>query len=155
MAITWRISPEIFMDEVEISRVQKTLVLLKLEEVTAIDSYRMSPNGPILQSIILLGEGFISEVLMGGKHLVFDFSSIKLLANYRVTYGEHSAQSDSPVAPETVIDSDTTVAQPTRFVSINLSHTDTLKTNMSFFGEDVDSWVEFVLKAYSPAHVLG
>ena len=156
MAIQWRINPETFMDKVEIARVQKTIALLKFEEVTAIDSYTMSPNGPILLSILLLSGDYISEVLMGGKHLSFDFSCAKLLINYRITYGEHDAQIDGlAVALETEANASAAVAKPTKFVSIDLRHSDQLKTTMNFFGEDVDSWVDFVLDAYPPAHVLG
>ena len=159
MAIKWRIKPETFMDKVEIARVNNTIARLKLQDGMAIDSYSMSPNGPILSAIFLVGGGYIAETRMGGKHAEFDASPVKVLVNYRITYGEHEAQADAAVSTAAAgaggaAESPSAAAQLTKFVSVVLRHTDSVYTNMSFFGEDVESWLDFVLEAYPPALVI-
>lgn len=152
MAIKWRVKPESFTDQVEIARVEKTIELLKLDEVTAIDSYSMSPDGPILSSIVLLSETYLAEVTTSGKHLMFDMGSARGLINYRVTYGEHAPQIDASASG---VEGSTTAAKPTKFVSVTLRHTDQLTTVMWFFGDDVDSWLNFIFEAYPPKFALG
>ena len=151
MAIKWRIKQESFMDKVEIARVDKTIALLKLGDAVAIDSYSMSPNGPILSSIFLVSGGYLVEVAMGGKHLSWDAASASFLINYRVTYGEHEVAADVLEAPnETVATKSEGKATTTKLVTVLLQHTDVLATQMSFFGENVEPWLEFVIENISP-----
>lgn len=160
MATKWRLNPETFMDKVEISRVEKTIARLKIQDAIAIDSYSMSPNGPILSSIYLVGGGYLSEIKMGGKHSIFDVSHAKTLINYRITYGEHETQVDSSVSNADtdvrgIDQSPPATAKLTKFVTLDIRHTESLATKINFFGEDLESWLDFVLEAYPLNLLLG
>ena len=150
MAIKWRIKCEGFMDKVEIGRVERAASILKAKDLTALDSYSMSPNGPILSSIFLIGEGYLAEVKMGGKHFSFDFCPVNLIDNYRIDFGEHEFQAEAsevPIAPTVgQIELHETKKITTQFVTLKLTHTPALATTATFFGEDVDAWLQFVLE---------
>lgn len=157
MTLTWRIAPEKLLDEVELGRVAKVQALFKLQDGKAIDSYSMSPNGPILESVFLANGRYFLEVSMTGKHLTFDAASNKL-HNFRVTYGEHAqppevlgeAHPEVGVAPA----SNSEGIKFKEFVVVRLHHTDTLRSDLSYFGEDMDAWLSYVVDALPPDNLL-
>lgn len=155
MNIKWRTEPEKLLDDVELGRVQNTVKRLKLEAGTAIDSYTMSPNGPKLNSIFLIGEGVISETRMSGKYMEFDVGSLRSLHNYRVTYGEHPISTDEAVLATASVSMDTTDAEAKpasalKYITVTLMHTDSISSKLSFFGEDAESWLSFLMEAFPP-----
>jgi hypothetical protein len=152
MKIQWRDNIEKSLDLVEHERINEVMKLLDLKDAIVIDSYSMSPNGPILSSLYLLSGPYLCEVRMTGKHLVFDISPAHLLANYRVTFGEHVSPIETMVMSEPADDS----AQArevqittTKLVTVDLRHTDGLATQISYFGDTPHEWLEYVLKTYS------
>lgn len=163
MTTKWRISPEKLMDKVELERVSKVRTLLKLDGGTAIDSYDMSPNGPTLSSVFLVSGGYFCEIKMNDKHLSFDFGRAVNVINYRISFGEHVMQGEAPVTPaESTTPTAADIEKPApvsakliKFVVIDLRHTDILTSRMSYFGDDVDAWLEFVLDAYPKNLLIG
>lgn len=156
MAIKWRINPDDFMDKVEVARVEKAVAILKVEDVTAIDSYTMSPNGPVLASIFLVGGGYLAEVRMDGKHFSFDFGPKSLVDNYRITYGEHESQAETVEASPATAGQDTppeAKRNMTQLVTLRLTHTPILATTVTFFGNGVEEWLQFVLETL-PANIV-
>jgi hypothetical protein len=156
MKVNWRDGKEVKLDPVEKQRVNEVMELLELKEATVIDSYSMSQNGPILSSLFLLSDPYLCEIRITDKHLSFDVSPFKLLNNYRVSFGEHSAQIES-VAVQAAIEKagsgevqkiDEIQVKKTKFVTVELRHTDGLGTRISYFGEDLAGWIKYVLNAY-------
>lgn len=153
MDIKWRKAPEDLVDPIERERVETTLSLLEWKDATAIDSYEMSPNGPILRSIFLISQSYLCEVRMSGRDLEFDLTPIDYLFNYRVAFGEHvtqiepPSQGNDPAATE-VTPPPAPLTVRTKYVTVTLRHTDALATNLSFFGDESDAWLRHVLKAY-------
>lgn len=142
------------MDEVEVGRVNNVIDLLKLKDVIAVDSYAMSANGPILSSVFLLSGGMLTEVKMGGKYLKFDSCNASQMHNYRVSFGEHQVQ---PEASPKGHDQASVPSEPaaataagaiTKFVTVHVRHTESLASELTFFGEDLDAWLTFVLDVY-------
>ena len=161
MTVAWRIDPEKFLDKVELERISKTMALLKLQEGTVIDSYTMSPNGPTLASVFVMGGNYLLEIAMVGKHLEFDMANATQLINYRVTFGEHEQPAEGPAASGGA--SPTSDAAPassadsiktTKFVKVVLRHTDVLYSQMSYFGNDTDDWLNYVLDVFPPSNLL-
>lgn len=155
MNFNWRIPPQNFMDEVELRRFSEAMTLLKIESGTALDSYEMSPDGPILSSIYVFNVSYIVEINMVAKHLSFDASCVSKMINYRVIFGEHGIE---PVIPN---GSDPKTSIPisdspkiTKFVQLLVRHTDTLTTQLSYFGNDLDEWLKFAFDAYPKTNLL-
>lgn len=153
MDIKWRIEPKELVDPIERERIETTLNLLHWKSAKAIDSYEMSPNGPVLRSIFLINDSYLCEVRMSGRDLEFDLTPIDYLFNYRVTFGEHLTQieppnqGNDPTATEGT-QPQTPVTVRTKYVTVSLRHTDTLSTIISYFGDDYDEWLRYVLDAY-------
>ena len=163
MKLNWRTPPETFMDKVELGRVEKAMALLKFDVGTAIDSYEMTPDGPALSSVFILTGGYIFEVNMVSAHLEFDVANAARLANYRISFGEQAATADAasvlagasssvelPGASERGSES----AKSTQFVVVTLRHSDEMASRFSYFGEDLDAWLEYVLSAYPKEGLL-
>lgn len=169
MAITWREPSRVVLDAVEVKRLDDVMSLVNLSSARAVDSYVMSADGPKLSSVFLMSEILLVEVRLNTKFLSFDLADVKKLQNYRVTFGELEHRVADIATPELtaavlpgveagVLIEGTTAASAqvvhrTRFVEISLSHTDTLVTKMSYFGEDATDWVRYVLDAYPPSHL--
>ena len=161
MPLSWRVSPEKLLDHVELEKVSQAMALLKLTDGKVIDSHIMSPNGPTLQSVFVVSGTYFVEIRMGGKHLEFDVARTRNLVNYRVTFNEHGQTSERAVA--SLVSVSTTEGAPapspeilkiTKFVTVNLRHTDTLASGMSYFGDDIEGWLDYVLDAIPPSNLL-
>lgn len=157
MTVAWRISREKLLDKVEHERVSKTMALLKLQDAAVIDSYSMSPNGPTLASVFVVNGDYFLEISMAGKHLEFDVASATQLVNYRVTFGELDQPAEAPAVSGEA--SPTSGAAPamaaeslkiTKFVKVGLRHTDALYSELSYFGNDADDWLNYVLGVLPP-----
>ena len=151
MSLTWRIPPT-FLDAVENKRVERAKLLLKLESPMAIESYTMSPDGPMVTSVFIVNDMYICEVRLTTKDFEFDATSINELINYRVKFGE-VAKPEIDASSIGLEQSQANLNSSVKFVEVSLRHTDTLLTKVSYFGEDVDDWLAFFLKAV-PKEVL-
>lgn len=161
MTITWRKAPEFLLDIVEMERVNKVIALCKVEDASAIDSHTMSANGPVLNAIFLVNADYIIEVHLSSKHLHFDCGAANALMNYRVTFGVHVPPAEGEAQAEakssTATGDDIPLPFPTqsfKFVTVSLKHTDVLVSEMSYFGEDADEWLDFVLNTYPRSLLL-
>lgn len=161
MPLSWRVSPEKLLDQVELEKVHHAMALLKLNDGKVIDSHIMSPNGPTLQSVFVVSEMYFVEIRMGGKHLAFDLSHTRNLINYRVTFDEHGQTSEqatsalkSPSTTESAAPLAAEIQKLTKFVTVTLRHTDTLSSGMSYFGDDIKEWLDYVLDAFPPSNLL-
>lgn len=160
MNIKWRHNIQDLLDSVELGRLNAAIRLLKLENVVVIDSYEMSPNGPILSSLFVVSDKYLCEIPMGSKHLEFDVAPVGLLCNYRVTFGEHVQQAESSGDGSSSSSGEagaaTAEAKPntTKFVSVRLSHTESLASKMGYFGADTEAWLQHVLGAYPVSNLM-
>jgi hypothetical protein len=162
MTFSWRIASSEFMDEVEIDRFNKVVDLLKIDYGAVIDSYSMSPDGPKLSSIFLINNDYIVEIGMNQKHLIFDFSPALLLINYRIKFDEHVTSADVPsnseesasVFSENISEISSESHKNTRFVTLTFRHSDILVTHLSYFGADLEEWLQFALEAYPKTNLL-
>lgn len=161
MPLSWRVSPEKILDRVELEKVSRAVALLKLTDGKVIDSHSMSPNGPTLESVFVVSGTYFIEIGMGGKHLEFDVAHTRKLVNYRVTFNEHGQTTERAVA--SLESTATTESAPapspeilkiTKFVTVNLRHTDSLVSSMSYFGDDIEAWLDYVLDAFPPSNLL-
>ena len=160
MPLSWRVSPEKLLDQVELEKVSRAMSLLKLTDGKVIDSHSMSPNGPTLESVFVVSGTYFIEVDMRGKHLEFDVARTTNLLNYRITFNEHGQAIERAVAS---LESATTtesaplpsleILKVTKFVTVNLRHTDTLVSNMSYFGDDIEAWLDYVVDAFPPSNL--
>lgn len=159
MPLSWRISPEKLLDQVELGKVSQAMSLLKLTDGKVIDSHSMSPNGPTVESVFVVSGTYFIEVDMRGKYLQFDVAHTTNLLNYRVTFSEHGQAIERAVAaPESATAESTALPSPeilkiTKFVTVNLRHTDTLVSNMSYFGDDIEAWLDYVVDAFPPSNL--
>lgn len=153
MKFEWRIDPDKNLDAIELRRFEKTIALIGIDSGYVVDSYIMSAAGPVLESIFLFGGGFIVEINLSQKSLNFDLADITRAVNYRVKYSEHiqtvnavvtDAQSGDP-ATKTIV---------TEFVQISIAHTDAVHSQLTYFGNDLNAWVDFCMKAYPPSSLL-
>lgn len=169
MAIKWRGASSSFLDEVEMKRVEKAVALLRFESGSAIESYTMSPDGPTVSSVFIVTDDYLCEVKLTSKYDHFDVIAARSVLNYRVKFGETTddenvqlavATSASPiVAHDVVSDTDLPTQQSiipnkTKFVEINIQHTDTLQSVLSCFGEDIDDWLAYFLEVYPKKFLL-
>lgn len=159
MPLSWRVSPEKLLDQVELKKVSQALSLLKLTDGKVIDSHSMSPNGPTLESVFVVSGTYFIEVDMRAKYLEFDVAHTTKLLNYRVTFSEHGqAIERTASAPELATTESSPLPSPeilkiTKFVTVSLRHTDTLVSNMSYFGDDIEAWLEYVVDAFPPSNL--
>ncbi|GAB3499472.1 hypothetical protein GCM10027399_24860 [Curvibacter fontanus] len=154
MTIQWRLNSENLLDAVELERVNAALKLLQLKDGVAIDSYEMSPNGPILTSLFVVSGPYFCEIRMGGKHLEFDLTPADLLLNYRVIFGEHVVPVEASGEGSGTSSSGERASAPepqtkvTKFVTVELRHTDVMGSKMAYFGDSPEQWLQHVLKTY-------
>jgi hypothetical protein len=169
MTIKWRKPPSDFLDDVELERVTKVTSLLKLVSGTAIESYTMSQDGPTVTSVFVINDDYICEIRLTSKDHEFDVSATGTLVNYRVKFGESKSveNADSSnlqnVSGELVqggISNNVqtrpqlNVLRTIKFVEINIRHTDSLDSKISYFGDDIDDWLSYFLETYPTHHLL-
>lgn len=153
MKFTWRVDPDLILDAVEFERFERVVNLLGIDAGFVVDSYTMSIAGPVLESLFVIGGGFIVEVRLSDKMSNFDFGSAKNVINYRIKYSEHTQACDvSEVAMSGGDQSPLSIV--TKFVQISIAHTEAIHSQLTYFGEDLDAWVSFCVKAYPPSNVL-
>jgi hypothetical protein len=151
MKINWRISPEENLDQVELDRVNKALTILGIDEGTAIDSYTMAAEGPILSSIFFISKLYLVEIQLLGNELEFDISALNTLLNYRITFGalpittnsdENANEASEQVPKEN--SSEATI----QYVKLDINHTEGLHSRINYFGPDKMEWLNFVVLNY-------
>lgn len=172
MTISWRIRPEVFLDRVELERVNEAALLLGLGEASAIESYVMSADGPRLENVVLVSKEYVAEVRIASQELDFDIIPADLLLNIRVKRGsvptvkppsqptagnpaaaqvEKEANPDTTVGPIAVVG--TAEAVPITYVEIVFKHGESMGTKVSYFGSDANDWLKYVLRVY-PKEIL-
>lgn len=151
MAIKWRSPPEVLLDTFELNRVNEVAAMFRMQDCTAIDSYEMSPDGPILTSVFLLNDEFIAEVRVDTKELNCDVSPIKSACNLRLKKvstpsrsREEANISSTDSNPETA----SATAKDIVFAQVKISHYNDLSSIMGFFGDEVNEWLDFVLSTH-------
>jgi hypothetical protein len=99
----------------------------------------IGPDGPTLESLVLVSENFICEVRIGAPSQEFDFVAKKMIKNYRFSIREHEIQGQNQVKRVYQIAVVTLLhgfAMPSRF-----------QTEIRYAGEDRDSWIKSVIDA--------
>lgn len=151
MSITWRTSSTDLLDEFEFNRVKEAAAIFKLQDCVAIDSYEMSPDGPILSSVFLLNDDFIAEVRVDAKELNCDIAPIKSACNIRIRKMSVPSRVTEDVGGDSLegeLGAINNTSQNINFVEIKIKHYNDLVSNMSFFGERLDEWLEFALSTH-------
>ncbi len=170
MTISWRKPEAKLLDEVELNRVNKVAGLLNIVQAKAIDSYSMSPDGPVLTSVFLVSDLFLAEVRLDSKHLSFDVADRTLLFNYRVVFEaaeyrpptiNQTTTTDKPPAtsstendlnkPASEAQSEPATLVP--YVEVSLRHTENMTSKLCCFGDAIDDWLAYVMASYPPAYL--
>lgn len=163
MTINWRNPPSNFLDEVELARVMEALSLLKLTSGSAIESYTMSPDGPAVSSVFIVSEGYLCEIHLTTKGQEFDVCAADSVFNYRVKFGEsedvtdaesggrQDTSNDVPQEDQATTDPTEKQSNPqkkVRFVEVLITHSDSLRSRLSYFGDDINNWLTYFLDVY-------
>lgn len=151
---TWRVNPKSLLDDTEAARIAKASEILGLKTGFAIDSYKMSEDGPHLSSIFIVSDEFLSEIHLDVPGFVFDFSPITLLNNVRVTQGSAAIPATQPSSETDDAASVSPAGQemPTKqveHVSVILAHDPPLMSQLNYFGDGGDKWLEFLISNYA------
>jgi hypothetical protein len=154
MSWNWRIPAEKLLDADEQKRVQRVIAMLGVTAGTVIDSYELGTDGPRLSSVFLVSAPYLIEVRLDSQAFAFDVVSLTNVLTYLVRISTifvpgaqpPQASEGQPAPP---------AAEPKKldFAEIRLSHAEQNRTTMGFFGEDIDAWISWVMRGYSPSHL--
>jgi hypothetical protein len=98
MTIQWRIDPDTFLDSVEKTRVESAARILGIQNATAIDSYSMTPSGPVVSAVFLIDERYLAEIRMQGPKFDFDICDKRMVNNFAVSFGTVQQAAPTPTS---------------------------------------------------------
>lgn len=112
------------------SRLARPLDFLGEPPIALLPSIQLGSDGPFLRSLFIFTEHEICEVHLTGKDSQeFDFVSKRHLLNYRFTFSTHDVSKDDRIIASF------------NLVEVTLRHSDAMYSQLSYVGDDPESWL--------------
>lgn len=116
-------------------------------------SLSLAQDGPVVHSVFLVTENYLCEVRLNQNSTDFDVAHVATIGNYRITIGKQEITQEELATQDGTPEQKRTTTLVYSIAEVKLVHTIKLTTELTYVGENCDSWINQVFSAI-PIHLL-